>query len=337
MDLIRWSDDGNSFIVLDEDKFARTLIPELFKHNKYSSFVRQLNMYGFHKRFRLSDNSMKASETKAKAPSEYYNQYFKRGLHDLLWLIQKPKSPTTGPKGIPNADTKGESHGKREHMSDIGVGGCIKGLTSVRNIDGMTTITRSEFDSLRVEMEELQQQQELTTNILSQIKRWNDESRQQAHGYVGSGDCQAPEISECQSFQHKKQSIAHFSDARLVKDLFSHPTDCATTATHTTYSLPNSSTQPSSQEGNPRPCPRGEAMFSMPLSHSRKRCSFFAPSKVKSHFHKATDPSSEAGRSPFDTQTTNTDADHTKNSTALSNHQTADGAAPPHRSDAMMP
>lgn len=40
--LIRWSDDGNSFIVLDEDEFAKTLIPELFKHNNYASFVRQL-------------------------------------------------------------------------------------------------------------------------------------------------------------------------------------------------------------------------------------------------------------------------------------------------------
>ena len=47
-ELIRWSDDGNSFIVLDEDEFAKKLIPELFKHNNYASFVRQLNMYGFH-------------------------------------------------------------------------------------------------------------------------------------------------------------------------------------------------------------------------------------------------------------------------------------------------
>ncbi|KAH9898753.1 hypothetical protein F4778DRAFT_194515 [Xylariomycetidae sp. FL2044] len=91
-DLIRWSDKGDSFIVLDEDEFAKTLIPELFKHNNYASFVRQLNMYGFHKKVGLSDNSMKASERKNKSPSEYYNPYFKRGHPNLLWLINKPKT-----------------------------------------------------------------------------------------------------------------------------------------------------------------------------------------------------------------------------------------------------
>lgn len=92
-DLIRWSESGDSFIVVDEDEFAKTLIPELFKHNNYASFVRQLNMYGFHKKVGLSDNSMRASERKNKSPSEYWNPYFKRGRPNLLWLVQKPKNP----------------------------------------------------------------------------------------------------------------------------------------------------------------------------------------------------------------------------------------------------
>ena len=94
-DLIRWSDSGDSFIVLDEDEFAKTLIPELFKHRNYASFVRQLNMYGFHKKVGLSDNSMRASERKNKNPSEYSNPYFKRGRSNLLWLIQKPRTTSS--------------------------------------------------------------------------------------------------------------------------------------------------------------------------------------------------------------------------------------------------
>ncbi|KAH8733208.1 hypothetical protein GQ44DRAFT_766262 [Phaeosphaeriaceae sp. PMI808] len=172
--LIRWSDDGNSFIVLDEDEFARTLIPELFKHNNYASFVRQLNMYGFHKKVGLSDNSMKASETKAKAPSEYFNKYFKRGRPELLWLIQKPKNPPTGPKRKREDDGKGDSDDERKYVQDTGGGGYVEEL-AVRSNDQMAMIPRSEYNSLRVEVRQLQDQQKLISNVLSQIKRQNEE------------------------------------------------------------------------------------------------------------------------------------------------------------------
>lgn len=111
-DLIRWSDSGDSFTVLDEDEFARTLIPELFKHNNYASFVRQLNMYGFHKKVGLSDNSMRASERKNKQPSEYSNPYFKRGKPNLLWLIHKPKSAASKGGG------KGNNRAKQEDADE---------------------------------------------------------------------------------------------------------------------------------------------------------------------------------------------------------------------------
>ncbi|XP_021977447.1 heat stress transcription factor A-8 isoform X2 [Helianthus annuus] len=47
--LISWSRTGDSFIVWNEAEFTSELLPKYFKHSNYSSFQRQLNIYGFRK------------------------------------------------------------------------------------------------------------------------------------------------------------------------------------------------------------------------------------------------------------------------------------------------
>ncbi len=41
-DMVRWSDDGETFIVVDEGRFARDVLPQYFRHNQFASFVRSV-------------------------------------------------------------------------------------------------------------------------------------------------------------------------------------------------------------------------------------------------------------------------------------------------------
>ena len=225
-ELIRWSDDGRSFIVVDEDEFAKTLIPELFKHNNYTSFVRQLNMYGFHKKVGLSDNSMKASENKRKTPSEYWNRYFRRGRPELLWLIQKPKNPPSAKRkredGKGGTQPDSDDEGKK-YIPSADVQNQTGAEVARAGNQELTTIPKSELANLRQELVTLQRQQKLISTVIGQIKRQNDQLYQQATAFQAMHDRHESSINAILTFlaTFYNRSLEGHGNANLA-DMFKH-------------------------------------------------------------------------------------------------------------------
>lgn len=75
---IRWSQDGEKIIIDNPTKFTAKVLNsydrKIFKTKNISSFIRQLNLYGFRR----------VKVTCGKTPIIFKHECFKRGRMDLL-------------------------------------------------------------------------------------------------------------------------------------------------------------------------------------------------------------------------------------------------------------
>ncbi|XP_049810176.1 heat shock factor protein isoform X4 [Schistocerca nitens] len=134
-DLISWSSTGTSFFIRDQARFARELLPLYYKHNNMASFVRQLNMYGFHKVVSIESGGLKVD----KDEMEFAHQCFLMGHPYLLEHIKR-KIPV-------NKTEDGRSGTKPELVNKV--------LNEVKNMKGRQDTLDSQLAAMKRENEVL--------------------------------------------------------------------------------------------------------------------------------------------------------------------------------------
>ena len=76
-DIIQWGENGKYFVVKNIHDFTEKILPKYFKHNNYSSFIRQLNMYDFHKKKSNQNEHL------------FHHKNFIKGQKDLMKEIKR--------------------------------------------------------------------------------------------------------------------------------------------------------------------------------------------------------------------------------------------------------
>lgn len=88
-----WGEDGLTFVVKNPIVFEKVIIPQFFKHSKFTSFVRQLNFYGFRK-IKYSDSIRINTVLEEKTANfwRFRHDNFRKGREDLLVEIKRSNS-----------------------------------------------------------------------------------------------------------------------------------------------------------------------------------------------------------------------------------------------------
>mmetsp|Transcript_15085 Transcript_15085/g.19780 ORF Transcript_15085/g.19780 Transcript_15085/m.19780 type:complete len:309 (+) Transcript_15085:130-1056(+) len=76
-DYISWNDAGTAFFIVNLETFTELILMKYFRHQKFPSFQRQLNLYGFRKVTRGPDTGA------------YSHKYFVRDRPDLLDFVRR--------------------------------------------------------------------------------------------------------------------------------------------------------------------------------------------------------------------------------------------------------
>jgi osomolarity two-component system response regulator SKN7 len=103
--VVSWGPSGDCFVVKDMTEFTKSILPRMFKHSNFASFVRQLNKYDFHKVKNNDDNQFGEQSWTFRHPDFHADR--PECLENIKRKVPSQRKPVTKGNATPPPSTPG--------------------------------------------------------------------------------------------------------------------------------------------------------------------------------------------------------------------------------------
>lgn len=103
-DIVDWNPEGTAIVIKMPIEFGAKVLPTYFKHNNLTSFVRQLNMYNFHKRRTQRYDHVYYHDLFQKGKKHLLKEIKRKNQENSLANIQKALEVLESVQSVPNQD-----------------------------------------------------------------------------------------------------------------------------------------------------------------------------------------------------------------------------------------